>query len=118
LALATYYEFFSRPAVEDCLINTQWTHIHNRAAIESVNNIVGLAPHQSTLKQGKWEADDSFFLKYLFEEGQLFSAAILHESVALMSQLREPGTSAPWEKWQFVMAPRAGVGIAVISPQH
>jgi hypothetical protein len=23
----------------------------------------------------------------------------------------------PWEKWQFVMAPRAGVGIAVIA-QH
>ncbi len=112
LALAIYYETQSIPASQDCWINTQWTHSQNAEAFKNVKNIIQAIPSQATLQIGKWNTEDSFFLKYHYEDGQLFSAAIFHESVALLAKLCEP--QAPrGEKWQFIMSPLPGTGIAV-----
>jgi len=67
------------------------------------------------LKQGKWKTDNSFFSKYYFEDGHLFSIAIFHQSIALVARLQEPNASpSAWEKWQYVMVPKPGIGIDVI----
>src|SRR5262249_7694837 len=111
LALAIYYETRSHPASTDCRINTQWTHCQNMDTVKHVQKVINTIPNQAVLQMGKWDTRDSFFLKYHFEGGRLFSAAIFHQSVALIAQLREPQIKTAWEKWQFVMAPTAGQGI-------
>lgn len=114
LALAIYYETRSSSAVTDCWINTQWTHSQNAEVFANVKNIIQAMPAQTTLQMGKWNTEDSFFLKYYYEEGQLYSAAIFHESIALIANLCEP--QAPrGEKWQFAMSPQPGTGITVLS---
>jgi hypothetical protein len=113
LALAIYYEITSRPASAECVINTQWTHCQNANTFQHVQNIIGSIPSQAGLQMGKWSTQDSFFLKYHYDAGMLFSAAIFHQSIALFAQLRGPGLP-PGQKWQFVMAPRPGVGIEVV----
>ncbi len=113
LALAIYYETQSSPAGKDCWINTQCTHSQNADTFRNVKNIIKEIPTHATLQTGKWKTKDSFFLKYHYEDGQLFSAAIFHESVALIAKLCEP--QAPrGEKWQFVMSPLPGTGITVL----
>jgi hypothetical protein len=113
LALAIYYETTSRAASRDCVINTQWTHCQNANTFQHVQNIIGSIPSQVSLQMGKWSTQGSFFLKYHYEAGMLFSAAIFHQSIALIAQLREPRLP-PGNKWQFVMAPRPGIGIKVV----
>jgi hypothetical protein len=114
LALAIYYETQSSPAAHNCLINTQWTHSQNAETFANVKNIIQAMPAQATLKQGKWNTEESFFLKYHYECGQLFSVAIFHEAVALIASLSEP--HAPHgEKWQFAMSPLPGTGITVLA---
>ena len=115
LALAIYYESRSSPASKDCRINTQWTHCQNAGAFKHVQNIIQAIPSRAILQMGKWNTQDSFFLKYHYEDGLLFSAAIFHQSVALMAQLREPGMRHHEQKWQFIMSPLPGTGITVLS---
>jgi hypothetical protein len=62
---------------------------------------------------GKWDTQDSFFLKYHCEDGRLFSVAIFHQAVALIAQLREPQVPQG-EKWDFIMSPLPGTGITVV----
>jgi hypothetical protein len=113
LALAIYYETQSTPAVKECWINTLWTHSQNAETFTSVKNTIKAMPNQATLQMGRWKTDDSFFLKYLYEGGQLFLVAIFHESVALVANLCEP--NAPrGEKWQFAMSPQPHTGITIL----
>jgi hypothetical protein len=70
-------------------------------------------PNEATLRMGKWDTRDSFFLKYHYDDGKLFSAAIFHQAVALIAHLREPQVPQG-EKWQFVMSPLPGTGITVL----
>jgi hypothetical protein len=97
LALAIYYERRLHPASNDCWINTQWTHCQNVDTVKRVQNIINAIPNQAVLQMGKWNTQDSFFLKYHFEDGDLFSAAIFHQSVALIAQLRESQMATPWK---------------------
>jgi hypothetical protein len=115
LALAIYYESRSSPASKGCRINTQWTHCQNAGAFKHVQNTIQGIPSQAILQMGKWNTQDSFFLKYHDEDGLLFSAAIFHQSVALIAQLREPGMPHHEQKWQFIMSPLPGTGITVLS---
>jgi hypothetical protein len=114
LALAIYYENQLRPASDGCLINTLWTHCQNTDAVNNVKNLVGVLPAEATLQAGRWKTDDTFFLKYHFEDGNLSSVAIFHEAVALIAQLTEPNLQPQWEKGRFVMAPTPGSGISVV----
>jgi hypothetical protein len=114
LALAIYYQTRSSPAVSKCWINTQWTHSQNKDNFDHVQNLIQLAPGRATLQMGKWNTDESFFLRYHYENGQLFCVAIFHQSVALVAKLYEPYVPLQ-EKWQFAMSPLPGTGIAVLS---
>jgi hypothetical protein len=78
LALAIYYQTRSSPAVSNCRISTQWTHSHNMDNFDHVQNLIQLVPAQATLQMGKWNTEDSFFLKHHSENGQLFCVAIFH----------------------------------------
>jgi hypothetical protein len=112
LALAIYYETQSLPAVKDCWINTYWAHSHNAQTFADVNNLIQAMPAQATLQMGRWNTEDSFFLKYLYEDGQLSLAAIFHESIALIACLCEPQVPRG-EKWQFTWSPQSGTGITI-----
>ena len=114
LALAIYYENQLRAASGGCLINTQWTHCQNADAVKNVKNLIGAIRTGATLQAGEWKTDDTFFLRYHFEVGNLYSVAIFHEAVALITQLTEPNVQPQWEKGQFVMAPTPGSGISVV----
>jgi hypothetical protein len=120
LALAIYYEDQKRPAPDGCLISTQWTHCHNESHVKHVKNMVDVLPATATLKQGAWKTDDTFFLKYHFEDGHLYTVAIFHEAVALIARLianniqREKEMQEQSENWQFLMTPKAGSGITVV----
>jgi hypothetical protein len=113
LALAIYYQLRSLPAVSGCQINTQWTHSQNEDNFNHIQNLIQLAPGQASLQMGKWNTDESFFLRYHYENGQLFCVAIFHQSVALIAKLCEPSVPLQ-EKWQFSMSPRLGTGITVL----
>ncbi len=76
LALAIYYEDQKRPAPDGCLISTQWTHCHNVNHVKHVKNMIDIIPATATLKQGAWKSDGTFFLKYHFENGNLYTVAI------------------------------------------
>jgi hypothetical protein len=115
LALAIYYQERGQPASKDCRINTQWTHVQNAAAVQSVQRMIASIPKQAILQMGKWNTEPSFFLKYHFEAGQMFSVAIFHESVALMAQLSEPQVQHWGDPWTFVMAPTPGSGIVPVT---
>jgi hypothetical protein len=120
LALAIYYEDQKRPAPDGCLISTQWTHCHNVNHVKHVKNMIDIIPATATLKQGAWKSDGTFFLKYLFENGNLNTVTIFHEAVALIAKLianniqRETAMREQLENWQFVMSPKAGSGIVVV----
>ena len=114
LALAIYYEIRSSPASKNCRINTQWRHCQNADTFKHVQNIIQALPREAILQMGKWNTQDSFFLKYHYEDGQLFLAAIFHGAVALIAQLREPQVPHQGEKWQFVMFPSPDTGITAL----
>lgn len=114
LALAIYYEIRSSPASKNCRINTQWRHCQNADTFKRVQNIIQALPREAILQMGKWNTQDSFFLKYHYEDGQLSLAAIFHGAVALIAQLREPQVPHQGEKWRFVMSPLPGTGITVL----
>lgn len=113
LALAIYYETQSSPAAKDCWINTYWAHSQNAQTFTDVNNLIQMMPAHATLQMGKWNTEVSFFLKYLYEDGQLSLVAIFHESIALIANLCEP-QKPRGEKWQFAMSPQPGTGITVL----
>jgi hypothetical protein len=113
LTLAIYYKTKSTPAVKDCWINTMWTHSQNGDVLTNVNNIIQTLPTKANLQMGKWNTEDSFFLKCHYEDGQLFLVAIFHESVALIATLSQP--KVPREKkWQYAFSPQPGSGITVL----
>jgi hypothetical protein len=114
LALAIYYETRSTPATPGCRINTQWTHCQNAATFRSVRNMIAGLPNRADLQMGKWNTQNSFFLKYHYEDNKLFSVAIFHQSIALIAQLREPQVQQQEQKWQHIMAPAPGKGIVVL----
>jgi hypothetical protein len=110
LALAIYYETQSSPAVKDCWINTYWAHSQNAQTFKDVNNLIQAMPAQATLQMGMWNTEDSFFLKYLYDDGQLSLVAIFHESVALIACLCEPQVPRG-KRWQFTWSPQPSTGI-------
>lgn len=114
LALAIYYQVRSSPAVRDCWINTQWTHSQKPDNFNHVQHLIGSMPAQATLQAGKWNTEKSFFLRYHYESGQLFSVAIFHQSVALIAKLCEPQVPRE-ETWQFAMSPMPSTGITLLS---
>lgn len=114
LALAIYYYKVRSPASIGSLINTQWTHCHKADNFQQVNNMIDILPTLEVLQLGKWNTDDSFFLRHHFDHGVLSLVAIFHESVALIAQLAEPDVPTQWEKGQFVMAPIHDRGIDVL----
>jgi hypothetical protein len=79
-----------------------------------VQHISEAMPAQVTLRQGSWNTEDSFFLKYLYADGQLSLVAIFHQSIALVACLCEPQVPRGG-KWQFAMSPQPGNGITIIA---
>ena len=84
LSLAIYYSLQERSAATSCQIKTQWTHCQNSDTVQGVKSIIAASPQQAFLRMGQWHTDDTFFIRYYFENGRLFVAAIFHESVALL----------------------------------
>jgi hypothetical protein len=115
LALAIYYQAKGTPAATTCRIKTQWTHCQNPDTSQRVKNLIQIVPAQAILQMGKWKTDESFFLKFHSEDHKLASVAIFHEAVALIALLQEaPLDPNDHERWDFVMAPKAKIGIAIV----
>jgi hypothetical protein len=106
LGLAAYYDHYKRSAESTVYINTMWTHNQNDDTRLSVDNILKTLPDQKYLKQGNWDTQDSFFLRYYIEGDTFFMVAILHESLALVAQISDPRqakASIPWHHvWKLV----------------
>jgi hypothetical protein len=68
LCLATYF-LESGKVAGDCVINTQWTHNQNAATAPHVQAVLSMLPRGLTLRQGKWEASNSFYVQSHREGG-------------------------------------------------
>ena len=82
----------------------------------AVESFIALFPMHTDLRQGRWQTDESFFIRYAYGEGLLFTAAIFHKSIALMARLVEPGAATAIDLDELVMGPSPKFGIAILDP--
>ena len=115
LALAIFYNERKLPAGKKCRIDVNWAHSQEAGNFQNVQTLIQAMPNQTTLKMGKWNTEDSFFLRYFFENGQLSIVAVFHQAVALLARLREPNVSAQPIQSRYVMSPSPSAGIAVVN---
>jgi hypothetical protein len=119
LALATYYGETGRIASPGTRINTMWTHNQRKDGAGLVNELLAKFPAGRQLKQGRWDTSDSFFIRFLtestVERTVLQSAAVFHESVALMAQFLEGGDATDWEALAYTFSPDPNAGIKLVS---
>jgi hypothetical protein len=85
LALAAYYERHKRPCPPSVKINTMWSHNQRSNARLTVQDLLRKAPSDLVLKQGAWNTEATFFLRYHSVDELFVSIAVLHESLALMA---------------------------------
>jgi hypothetical protein len=111
LCLAAYYNHHGKPAPATVKNNTMWTHNQNQNTNLAVDNILRAMPGVKRLKQGTWDTEDSFFLRYFAEADAFMTVAVLHESPALMAQITDAKQAEGWMAWHHVWAPVKGQGI-------
>ena len=116
LGLAAYYEHNKRCAPPTVKINTMWTHNQNQNTNLAVDNLLKSMPNSRFLKQGKrWDTQGTFFFRYYAEDDEFMSAAILHESLALMAHITPADNTKSWSPWHHVWAPVPEKGIQPFS---
>jgi hypothetical protein len=71
-------------------------------------------PKGRALRQGKWDASDSFFVRYHSEDGQFLMAAVFHQSVILMADLHPGAATVGHLPWEHQFLPVAETGITLI----
>jgi hypothetical protein len=113
-SLAFYFHQTRTPAPVGTRVQTAWEHSQARGVFKTVETFLALFPMHADLRQGKWQTDDSFFIRYVYGEGQLITAAICHESIALLARLFEPPVPSGIEYDDLAMGPSPEFGIALI----
>lgn len=117
LGLAAYYELFGSSAPTTVKINTMWTHNQNQNTALAVHNLLGKMPGTLHLQQGKkWDTQGTFFFRYFTEADVFTTAAVLHESLVLMADIRPSANTIGWESWHHVWVPVPGKGIQQALP--
>ncbi len=111
LGLAAYYDHHGTSAPSTVKINTMWTHNQSQNTNLAVDNILRVMPGVRKLKQGTWDTEDSFFLRYFAEDDTFMMVAVLHESLALMAQITDANQGGDWTAWHHVWTPLKGRGI-------
>jgi hypothetical protein len=113
LGLAAYYQHFKAIAPPTVKINTLWTHNQNRNTTLAVNNLLRHMPESMFLQQGKdWDTQGSFYIRFFTGEPEVFSMmAILHESLALVADIRPATNTYGWMPWLHVWSPVPTRGI-------
>ena len=79
--------------------------LQQRGVFETVEAFLALFPMHADLRQGKWQTDDLFFIRYAHGEGQLITAAICHELIALLARLFDPPVSSSIEHDDLTASP-------------
>jgi hypothetical protein len=88
-----------------------WTHGQRRDARLAVDDLLRKAPRDLVLKQGSWNTEDSFFLRYHSVDELFVSMAVLHESMVLMALITRDTETENWMPWSHVWRPSPGKGI-------
>lgn len=109
--LAAYYAHHKRPCPITVKINTMWTHSQHRHAALAIEDLLRKAPRDLALKQGAWNTEASFFLRYHSVDELFVSIAVLHESMVLMSLISRETHTENWVPWSHVWKPFAGRGL-------
>lgn len=116
LGVAAYYDHHGSPAPTRIKINTMWTHNQNQNTNLAVHNILRTMAGERHLQQGRWDTQDSFFLRYYAEADAFMMVAVLHESLALMAEITDGKHVEGWLAWHHVWAPVKGEGIKPFVP--
>ncbi len=112
LALAAYYEHHKSSAPARVKINTMAVHNQTQGAYQSVHSVLSGMPCNFFLQQGaRWNNQNTFFIRYFGEDASFMTAAILHESLALMAHITPTENIADWMPWQHVWVPVPGKGL-------
>lgn len=111
LALAAYYEHHKRPCPPSVKINTMWTHSQHRNSRLAIQDLLRKAPRDLVLKQGSWNTEASFFLRYHSVDELFVSIAVLHESIALMATITRDTNTENWVPWEHVWTISPGRGL-------
>jgi hypothetical protein len=98
-----------------------WTHGQRRDARLAVEKLLRKATLDLVLKQGSWNTEDSFFLRYHSVDELFVSMAVLHESMVLMALITRDTETENWVPWSHVWQPSPRQGIrpfAATSPNR
>jgi hypothetical protein len=115
LGVAVYCESNGRPAQQGTIISTFWTH-NQRKGAKSISDLLEKFPTSHALGQGtRVDSSAAFFYRHHYENGTLHMLAILHETIALVCQLRDPGAKLSRHKWQHTWELRDGDGLVLLS---
>lgn len=113
LALAAYYARHQKACPASVKINTQFVHNQRRSTALAIGEVLRKVNTTLVLKQGAWNTEGSFFLRYHTADNGFASIAVLHESLALMAMINRADETKDWIPWAHVWKPAAGEGIVL-----
>jgi hypothetical protein len=111
LALAAYYDHHGKAAPTTSKINTMWTNNQNPHTRPGVFGLLDKMNQERFLKQGRWDTQDTFYIRFHADADAFLTVAVLHESIALMANITDARRTENWEPWQRVWSPVQGQGL-------
>lgn len=109
-SLATFYQLTQGIADQTYRINTMWTHSQHQEADE-LASILKIFPKTFSLKQGKWDTADTFFLRHVKDGRTLITAAVFYDSILLCGRIAPPFEANAWAPTQMTWCPSEGQGV-------